>query len=719
MSRSRRSIIGVFSAFSAFSAFLAFAACVLGVGVPGGCERTQSSSAEEDADRTTAPPVDKRTYEVISTVRYNGRGVYSHYAAGLMVFGKQKLSPDRVAYHCTFDTDVISRQGSASGRITSPTITVIRNPKTERMVGGHPITRSSSALANAALWQVKQPIRPDGQTRRRMFTFRGPSEFPRSLTYTIRAARQRFARNSEVIVIRASAPVRFKVPGSSEMVDALHRVFCVTDMKMDELLFYCSNFTAKAPKGQSGTVSMATLVYQVRGDRPVALCRLDSKFVADGLADLELSQMPLEARSDAAMPVWALHAVAVRDMTDMVLGVAIEKKSNPVFTITLGTALVVDTAVSLGTGALQYAGVIDWQYPGALNLTGQGIGFGAAKVVETGTGRDVDEQRWQELGGLGGDVAGFFIPSKAAQRSIKVSITHVPRAAATLGRHAQTVMVGAKYLVSSDRITRGVSALKTSVDAAGNLMLAAAVGGEAKSAYDKWAGSERPAPIAPPKPPRRTAPIAPPKPPGRTAPIAPPKPPGRTAPIAPPKPPVPHRPNDKARTPREAIINYVNALKTGDEALYFRTVKINQGKKEVIRAGFRMTSAMIRFQDKLLAAYRSQLPAGTVSVSATMAKLKSAKIDIRGDRATAQAPGVPRPAKLVRAGGYWRVDISGIADNPALKRVPTDKIVRMFTAQARVFDEARAKIGRSGYDAKRVMREMKAAMAKAVGAALR
>ena len=74
--------------------------------------------------------------------------------------------------------------------------------------------------------------------------------------------------------------------------------------------------------------------------------------------------------------------------------------------------------------------------------------------------------------------------------------------------------------------------------------------------------------------------------------------------------------------------------------------------------------------------------------------------------------------ELVRRDGCWYVDMTGVADKPALKRLPTSKIIRLFDAQAGAFDEARAKIGRPGYDVERVVRELKKAMSKAARAAL-
>jgi formylglycine-generating enzyme required for sulfatase activity len=158
---------------------------------------------------------------------------------------------------------------------------------------------------------------------------------------------------------------------------------------------------------------------QLDGNEPLSLAGLDEEFTRY-FESLDLNTAEPDIASDAALPQWAMHSLAVRDTVDLVASAAIEGKPNFAICATVGMVLLVDSAVSTGTTLLHEAGVIDWKWRGIPNYAGRGVGLAAAKGWEQATGTEVDEEKWKEIGGVGADIALLFIPDRALGAGLKI-----------------------------------------------------------------------------------------------------------------------------------------------------------------------------------------------------------------------------------------------------------------------------------------------------------
>ena len=233
------------------------------------CKR--STNGHSDRNATVS-------YEVLNTVEYSGSNEhFSQQANGTMVVEKQPLTSGDVAYLYSFVAEVIPDDGKTVGEISFPAVSLLRHPNTDRMVGGNAVLKNLGLVANAALDQIKGHLQLDGTPLKRTFEFNIAAEFPRTLSYKLTAKKQKInAKGTVVAVLAISESFEYGVPSKKMRITGRHKVLCVLDSAMEEVVYLCSNFVATAPEGNGvGNLNIESLMYQLEDNEPLSLEGLD------------------------------------------------------------------------------------------------------------------------------------------------------------------------------------------------------------------------------------------------------------------------------------------------------------------------------------------------------------------------------------------------------------------------------------------------------------
>lgn len=353
-------------------------------------------------------------YAILNTIEFKGSGNFRSQELGTMVVQKQPLVQNKAAYSFCFDADIEANQENAFCNITSPCISVVRDTDTERLTGGDSVLKIPAIVGNYALDQITEAIKIDGTSRKRVFNFDVPPEFPQTISYEITGTPQTLEGGVEAVAVLAvSEPFDYCIPGTETVVQAKHQVLCVLNKAMDEVFYMCSSFTAVNDMDE-GTERLSIESVMCRLDKenkPLSFKGLDAKF--DEYLDLmDFATEEPDPVSNMGMPMWAIHSLAVRDAADITAGAAIEGKPNFVILATLGTMLLADSAFSVATTLLHQTGCISWQWDGIPNYLGQRVGLGAAQAYEglTGTADEEMEKRWAENVGTAYELYSIFLP---------------------------------------------------------------------------------------------------------------------------------------------------------------------------------------------------------------------------------------------------------------------------------------------------------------------
>ena len=160
----------------------------------------------------------------------------------------------------------------------------------------------------------------------------------------------------------------------------------------------------------------------------------------------------------------------------------------------------------------------------------------------------------------------------------------------------------------------------------------------------------------------------------------------------------------KAKTPKDAVKNFVNALLKGDKDLFLSSVHYGEADKELVEAQFEMMAAMTEFYVKYEKAYGAGKFKGSKPVISEE-ELADLEVEGSGDTAVARTSGGEH-TKFIKKGGTWYVDIRD--DGPKGERAAQAK--EALGLMARSIRKVAANIGKEGYDAEKVMGELGAAI---------
>ena len=149
----------------------------------------------------------------------------------------------------------------------------------------------------------------------------------------------------------------------------------------------------------------------------------------------------------------------------------------------------------------------------------------------------------------------------------------------------------------------------------------------------------------------------------------------------------------KAKTPEQAVTNFVESIQTGNKALF--TASVASDDTEAADALFECWAASFDFQSRFQKAYGRQ----TYLVSPTTAPITcdyrnlEVSIEPEDDNAvTAMVPDGAKALTVVKKGEWWHVDLSDLLPKPDGRR----KFVRTKQAFTKVLSGLTSKIGNKG-----------------------
>ncbi len=173
----------------------------------------------------------------------------------------------------------------------------------------------------------------------------------------------------------------------------------------------------------------------------------------------------------------------------------------------------------------------------------------------------------------------------------------------------------------------------------------------------------------------------------------------------------------KASTPKEVLENMAEAMQDGDSEAFVACFDATEDQEKLLGATCEMMSAMIKFEEAMVKEYGEDAvkKSGSKSNFSDFKDdkwLEDLEIKIDGDKATATKKGDKEPMNLVKKDGGWKIDAKDMADEKQMKDL--DKALKMFEAMANVTKDATDKIGKDGYTAEKINKEMGEDMMKAM-----
>ena len=207
------------------------------------------------------------------------------------------LSIAFLAFGCGDDTSPDG--GKTIGQITLPAVTIVRDPQTERIVGGTPLLKNLGRVANGSLNQIDGDLPLDGTVLTRSFHFDVPDEFPQDLSYKLTARPQTLETGVKAVAVLAvSEPFKYRSPGDKNRVTGQHRVLCLLTADTADVLYLCNNFIARAVEDRDiGELRIESLMVQLQDVKPISLAGLDAEFTRD-FERLRLSETEAKQASD-------------------------------------------------------------------------------------------------------------------------------------------------------------------------------------------------------------------------------------------------------------------------------------------------------------------------------------------------------------------------------------------------------------------------------------
>ena len=164
----------------------------------------------------------------------------------------------------------------------------------------------------------------------------------------------------------------------------------------------------------------------------------------------------------------------------------------------------------------------------------------------------------------------------------------------------------------------------------------------------------------------------------------------------------------KAKSPKDAVKNFVNSLQKNDKDLFLGSVYYGDADKEMVEAQFEMMVAMTEFVVEYEKAYGTGKFKGSKPII-TEEDLADLEVEGSGDTAVVRTSSDDQDIKLIKKGGTWYVDMSD-----AMSKGPqADKVKKAMGPMAEGIRKVTANIGKEGYDEQKIKREFGAAIMRA------
>jgi len=165
----------------------------------------------------------------------------------------------------------------------------------------------------------------------------------------------------------------------------------------------------------------------------------------------------------------------------------------------------------------------------------------------------------------------------------------------------------------------------------------------------------------------------------------------------------------KASTPKEALKNMVKAMQDGDSEAFVACFDATEDQEKILGVLCELTSATMKFEEAMVKEYgEDAVKQGGSKSNLDDFKddkwLEDVEIKIDGDKATATRKGQKKPLNLVKKDGEWKIDAGDMADEKQMKDM--DKALKMFESMTKATKDATGKIGKDGYTAEKINKEM-------------
>jgi len=184
------------------------------------------------------------------------------------------------------------------------------------------------------------------------------------------------------------------------------------------------------------------------------------------------------------------------------------------------------------------------------------------------------------------------------------------------------------------------------------------------------------------------------------------KPPADSAKPAPPGP---------AATPQEAVKNWKKAIDAGDQAAFLAVFDLPAEAKEAMTDIFPLVQESYQTEEALKKAYGKE--AGLKTGPTTDWKFDGADdaacYTIQGDKATYASKAGGKKINLVKINGAWKIKLD---DLPTAEQAQALK--KMLPVMTKVIKACRENIGKPGYTADKINKELDEEMEKAMMAAM-
>ena len=161
----------------------------------------------------------------------------------------------------------------------------------------------------------------------------------------------------------------------------------------------------------------------------------------------------------------------------------------------------------------------------------------------------------------------------------------------------------------------------------------------------------------------------------------------------------------KVSTPKETLKNMQQAVLAGDEDAYLACFEASDEEKEILRHLYDGMVTTLRFELAMTKAYgRDAVKMDEIKTAARQMTdekwIEKIAIEVNDKTATAQEKGEQKIIKLVEKNSKWKILAKSVVPN---RKSVSEVLIPLTQAMK----NAMGKIGKEGYDAKRIIKEFK------------
>ena len=165
----------------------------------------------------------------------------------------------------------------------------------------------------------------------------------------------------------------------------------------------------------------------------------------------------------------------------------------------------------------------------------------------------------------------------------------------------------------------------------------------------------------------------------------------------------------KVTAPQQTLENMRLAMLAGDSEGFVACFDVSPEQETMLKKFPPFAKAASEYEAEMIKAYgKDAMGDGAVSTDMSDMKdenwLESVTITVDGDKAVAKKKGEDSPINLIKKNGVWK-----IADNFLMTGATDEEVeqgIKMIELMTKMFSNAKTKIGKEGYTAKKIQQEM-------------